>query len=82
MEFIREIVDSEKLYGIFDIPASLRECKVEVTVLPLHREIKEQPFCDDSAFGGLQKYANPALIPLEEGAWERAVVEKYDNKNN
>ena len=30
-----------------------------------------------SAFGQLSKYANPALIPLEESAWERAVVEKY-----
>ncbi len=27
--------------------------------------------------GAWQKYANPNLIPLEEGAWERAVVEKY-----
>lgn len=30
-----------------------------------------------SAFGKLSKYANPALIPFEEGAWERAVIKKY-----
>jgi len=30
-----------------------------------------------SAFGLLKAYANPSLIPEEEGAWERAVAEKY-----
>ena len=29
------------------------------------------------AYGALRKYADPSKIPLEEGAWERAVVEKY-----
>ena len=28
-------------------------------------------------FGALAKYANPAMIPFEDGAWERAVVKKY-----
>ena len=28
-------------------------------------------------FGALAKYANPALIPFEESAVERAVVKKY-----
>ena len=28
-------------------------------------------------FGALSKYANPALIPFEDGAWERAMVKKY-----
>ena len=30
-----------------------------------------------SAFGALSKYANPAMIPFEDGAWERAVAKKY-----
>ncbi len=30
-----------------------------------------------SAFGALAKYANPALIPFESCAWERAAVERY-----
>lgn len=30
----------------------------------------------ESAKGILSKYANPALIVEEEGAWERAVAEK------
>ena len=29
------------------------------------------------AFGIAHKYADPSKIPLEEGAWERAVEEKY-----
>lgn len=29
------------------------------------------------AAGILSKYANPSLIPLEEGAWERDVVRRY-----
>ena len=30
-----------------------------------------------SAFGCLKKYANSSLIPQEQGAWERAMVEKF-----
>lgn len=33
-----------------------------------------------SARGMLSKYADPALIPLEDGAWERTVTEKYAKK--
>ena len=31
-----------------------------------------------SAFGALSEYANPALIPFEDGALERAMVRKYE----
>lgn len=34
-----------------------------------------------SAFGIAEKYANPSLIPEEKGAFERAMVEKYENNN-
>ena len=34
------------------------------------------------AFGRLSKYADPSLIPLEEGAWERAVTEKYGKNSD
>lgn len=30
-----------------------------------------------SARGILHQYANPSLIPLEEGIWEQAAAEKY-----
>ena len=34
-----------------------------------------------SARGVWSAAANPDLIPLEEGAWERAVVERYGGEN-
>ena len=30
-----------------------------------------------AAYGILKKYANPEMISLEEGAWERAATEEY-----
>ena len=33
-----------------------------------------------SAYGCLRKYANPALISEEDGAWERAVEAKHANR--
>lgn len=33
----------------------------------------------DAVRGILHSAANPELIPLEEGAWERAVAERYGN---
>ncbi len=33
----------------------------------------------DAAMGILHDAANPDLIPLEEGAWGRAVAERYGN---
>lgn len=32
-----------------------------------------------NAAGSLAKYANPNLIPLEDGAWERTVREVKEN---
>lgn len=32
-----------------------------------------------SAAGSLAKYANPDLIPLEDGVWERTVKDNYEN---
>lgn len=32
-----------------------------------------------SAAGSLAKYADPSLIPMEEGAWERAVKDVKEN---
>ena len=39
----------------------------------------EEPIAEErtSAYGALAKYANPAMHPFEDGAWERAVVKKY-----
>jgi len=35
-----------------------------------------------SAFGCLNRFANPSKIPGEKGAWERAVKEKYEVEND
>ena len=38
----------------------------------------EEPVAEHTElFGALAKYANPSMIPFEDGAWERAVVGKY-----
>lgn len=31
--------------------------------------------------GALHKYANPAMIPLEEGAWERDIAERAEKNH-
>ena len=33
-----------------------------------------------SAFGSLNKYANPELMPQEKSAWEQAMFEKYADR--
>ena len=38
---------------------------------------EEEPAEHTELFGALAKYANPAMIPFEDGAWERALVRKY-----
>lgn len=32
-----------------------------------------------SAAGSLAQYANPDLLPLEDGVWERTVKDNYEN---
>ena len=79
MDYLRQTMDSDSLNGLFDLPASLRNKKVEVIILPFKAD-EAHPRETGSAFGCLKKYANPSLIPLEEGAWGRAVKEKHDGR--
>ena len=79
MEYHRQTVDSDMLNGIFNLPQSLRNKKVEVIILPVENERVLTPK-SSSAFGCLKKYANPALMQQEKGAWEQAMVEKYANR--
>jgi len=67
MNFIQTI-ESDKLVNLFDLPKVLLGQKVEVIIRPL----------ENTAFGCLEKYANPALICEEDGAWERSVKSKYE----
>ncbi|MCL1955661.1 MAG: hypothetical protein FWF61_07040 [Brevinematales bacterium] len=48
--------------------------RVELTVIP---EKKKTTNKGKSAFGCLHRFADPAKIPGEKGAWERAVLDKY-----
>ena len=52
------------------------------TIMKLNRAIKDPEELAkkaDELMGILSEYANPELAKQEEGAWERAVVEKYGN---
>jgi len=80
MEYIHQMIDSDRLTGIFNLPVSLRGRTVEVIILPVSpAEVKKSGNNQKSSFGALKEYANPKLIPEEAGAWERAVTEKYEN---
>jgi hypothetical protein len=71
-----QIVDSESLLGIFELPLALRNRKVEVIIRPL--EIATgMVITGESAFGCLHRFANPAKITGEKGAWERVLIENY-----
>jgi hypothetical protein len=76
MNYIVETVNSENLNGIINLPASMRNMKVEVTVRHASGE-NRLAAADNSAYGYFRAYADPAKIAGEKGAWERAVLEKY-----
>jgi hypothetical protein len=78
MDYVIETIDSENLAGIIDLPVSLRNMKVEVTVKSISTETRSNP-SNNSAYGCLHKFANSSKIEEEKGAWERAVLEKYAN---
>ena len=69
-----EIPPSRRL--VLDLPFELPvgRVKVELTVIPE----KIVPTADGkSAFGCLHRFADPAKIPDEKGAWTQAVLEKH-----
>ena len=88
MEFVRQVVNSDSLTSVLNLPPSFRDVQVEVIVLPVNdKTLAAAPLSSGSngvrkpvkhsAFGRLKAYANPSLIPEEKGAWERATAEKY-----
>jgi hypothetical protein len=82
MEFVRQIVNSDSLKPFLNLPPSFHGVQVEVIVFPVDtteaagQGIPAKPVTH-SAFGRLQAYANPSLMPKEESAWEEAAAEKY-----
>jgi hypothetical protein len=75
MNYVRQTINSEKLSGIIDLPASLANQIVEVLILPLETNHFEAP--RKSAFGCLAKYANPGLIEKERDAWQNAARDEH-----
>jgi hypothetical protein len=81
MQAVRQIVDAEQLTPFMKIPEDMRHIKVEIIVLPAAREnsadmkAKVDYEALEKAYGGLNGYANPALIPQEKNAWQIAVIE-------
>ena len=73
---------AEKLYRRIDLTLEeaiplLVKYNVEQDEKPFVIPPDSEEADKNSAFGALAKYANPAMIPFEDGAWERAVVKKY-----
>jgi len=88
MDFVRQVVNSNSLTSVLNLPPSFHDVQVEVIVLPVHDEtltvassfsgsVDNKKPVKHSAFGRLKAYANPSLIPEEKGAWEKATAEKY-----
>ena len=90
MEVVRQIINSSALKSVLSLPRSFQDIQVEVIVLPVDSgktgQVDSSPLfgTDDSmepvkhsSFGRLSAYANPSIIPEEEGAWEKAAAEKY-----
>jgi hypothetical protein len=87
MEFVRQIVNSNTLEPVLTLPPSFRGVEVEVIVLPVDNlrvgssapiGVPKEPV-KHSAIGRLKAYANPSLIPEEEGVWEKAAAEPLDD---
>ena len=81
MNYVRHMINSNKLADIFDLPVSLRNRMVEVTISPttISGEKTNTSKPKKSSYGCLVEYADKSLIPRENGAWERAVAKKYAN---
>ena len=91
MEFVSQVINSDVLKSILTLPPSFQDIKVEVIVRSVddrqtnltaltsfpNADVQKKPV-KHSAFGRLNAYANPSLIPDEKGAWEKEAAEKYD----
>ena len=69
-----EILPDRRL--VMDLPFELPvgRAKVELTITP---EKERTAPGGESAFGCLNRFADPLKIPGEKGAWERAVLDTY-----
>ena len=69
MEYIRQTIGSNKLSGIFEIPPTLRNRKVEVIILPLENENEGKPkgkACRIGCYPDLPELPDSFFDPLPE----------------
>lgn len=68
----------ETLYAIID---ELNEQQMQGLIMLLSNKVSPTSYRDEvyNVMGGLNQYADPALIPLENDAWEKEVKAKYEN---
>jgi len=69
-----EILPDHRLELALPVELPVGRARVELTITP---EMEGSKVKTESAFGCLHHFANPSKISGEEGAWARAVQEKY-----
>ncbi|MDR1135062.1 MAG: hypothetical protein LBL49_02625 [Clostridiales Family XIII bacterium] len=79
MDYVHQVIDSDRLVGALDLPNTFKGRKVEVIILPV-QETNALRSSEKSSFGCLQKYAHPSLANKERDAWEQAVEEKHADR--
>ena len=77
MLVVTGIFDNERF--IPDRPVSIPQKKKVVVTIEEEKnaETATSGSTENSVYGCLRQYADPAKIQGEKGAWERAVLEKY-----
>jgi hypothetical protein len=69
-----DILPDHRLELALPIELPVGRARVELVITP---EIKKTT-TNSSAFGCLNRFADPSKIPGEEGAWARVIQEKYE----
>ena len=77
MEAVREIVNSELIKHVIDLPWASKDMQVEVIVFPFAEQVTGDASNVKRLKGCLKQYANPSLQEMEKHAWENHIVEKY-----
>ncbi|MCG7335930.1 hypothetical protein MHZ95_11620 [Sporosarcina sp. ACRSM] len=82
MTFYRKVANSDILKKVIDLPESLQNKEVEILIFPYEDNKDEEKVSEKkkSARGVLEKYKDIDLLKQENGAWSKAVEDKYENR--
>jgi hypothetical protein len=69
-----DILPDHRLELALPIELPVGRARVELIITPETKKTASK----NSAFGCLNRFADPSKIPGEEGAWAQAVQEKYE----